>query len=79
MEEKDYMKGIVAGEPAVASSYVIPSVADPTSDIADGLPKNEEEALSAIEEGEREFERGEVFSHKDVMQMIWQRIESYAG
>lgn len=79
MEEKEYMKGTMASESATAAAYIASSIAEPTHGVIDGLPKTVGEALSAIEEGEREFERGESFTHKDVMQMIWQRIDSYAG
>ena len=36
-------------------------------------------ALSDIEEGEREFERGDTFTHQEVMKMVWDKITSYAG
>jgi len=44
-----------------------------------GLPRSVDEALTDIDEGELEFERGETFSHKEVMQMVWNRIEGYGG
>lgn len=31
------------------------------------------------EEGEKEFERGEVISHREMMQMIWNKIDQYTG
>ena len=37
------------------------------------------EALKEIDEGEREFEHGETFSHREIMQMVWGKIEAYAG
>ncbi|MBO6144084.1 MAG: hypothetical protein J6O54_02330 [Prevotella sp.] len=36
--------------------------------------KDVEEALADLEEGEREFLRGETFSHREVMKMIWDKI-----
>jgi hypothetical protein len=47
--------------------------------IPTGMPQTVEEALSDIDEGEREFERGETFSHREVMQMVWDKIGCYAG
>ena len=47
--------------------------------ITPGLPQSVAEALAGIEEGEREFERNETFSHREVMQMVWGKINSYAG
>ena len=44
-----------------------------------GLPQTWEEALSELEEGEREFERGDTYSHEEVMKMIRDTIENYAG
>ena len=32
-----------------------------------------------IDEGEKEVERGETFTHREVMQMIWDKIACYAG
>lgn len=54
---------------AKASRFKIPA----------GLPQSVDEALADIEEGEQEFERKETFSHREVMQMIWDKIGSYAG
>ena len=42
-----------------------------------GMPQTVEEALTALEEGEREFERRETFSHREVMQMVWSKIDNY--
>ena len=44
-----------------------------------GQPRSIDEALADIEEGEREFQRGDTFSHKKVMQMIWSKIDGYVG
>ena len=48
-------------------------------DIPIGVPQNIDMALSDIEEGEREFERGDTFTHQEVMKMVWDKITSYAG
>ncbi len=50
-----------------------------TASIPKGLPQSVEEALADINEGELEFQRGETISHRQAMQMIWNRIETYAG
>ena len=75
----DESGGLLAAEPvgAVAMTHVaIKRHVDP---LADGVPHTVEAALAAIEEGEREFERGKTFSHRAVMQMIWDKINAYAG
>ena len=58
----DKEEGTYASEPAVAN------------DIPTGMPQTVEEALADLEEGEREFLRGETFSHREVMKMIWDKI-----
>ena len=45
----------------------------------DEVPHTLEEALKDIEEGEKEFERGETYTHQEMMQMIWDKIDDYAG
>lgn len=45
----------------------------------DVVPHTLEEALKDIEEGEKEFERGETYTHQEMMQMIWDKIDDYAG
>ena len=39
-----------------------------------GVPQNVEMALRDIEEGEKEFERGDTFTHQEVMKMVWDKI-----
>ena len=57
-----------------------PNVVKPSNhNIPIGVPKTVEEALADIEEGEREFECGETYTHKEVMQMVWDKIDGYAG
>ena len=44
-----------------------------------GMPQSVAEALADLEEGEREFEHKETFSHVAVMQMIWDKIGGHEG
>ena len=68
----------VMSEPAVAAAS-LERQSSPNSIMPAGLPHNVKEALADIEEGEHEFERGETYSHKEVMKMVWSQIDSYAG
>ena len=36
-------------------------------------------AIADIEEGEKEFEQGKTFTHRQVMKMVWDKIGSYAN
>jgi len=82
-QDKSYLltddEGMLASEPAVAAVSNIQSAHAETSYIPTGMPQSVDEALADIAEGEREFERNETFSHREVMQMIWTKIDSYAG
>jgi hypothetical protein len=81
-EEKDsvYKKEAdVAAEPAMTIEYGVTNTIEHGVHIPSGVPKSTREALLDIEEGEREFQRGETFTHKEVMQMIWDKIGKYAG
>lgn len=70
----------MASEPTV-TTYTCSSTHVYSEDyhITPGVPQTVNEALADIEEGEREFERMETFSHREVMQMIWGKIDNYAG
>ena len=82
-EEKKYPP--IENEPEMASeptgmAMANPNVVKPSNHhIPIGVPKTVEEALADIEEGEREFECGETYTHKEVMQMVWDKIDGYAG
>ena len=75
----------IENEPEMASeptgmAMANPNVVKPSNhNIPIGVPKTVEEALADIEEGEREFECGETYTHKEVMQMVWDKIDGYAG
>ena len=76
LEEED--GGLSAAEPVgILASGTLYRASKPV--LPDGLPQTVEAALADIEEGEREFERGETFTHKEVMQMVWDKINCYAG
>ncbi len=75
--EDDQM--MTAAEAIAATSSNTSSLQQDRVAITAGVPQTLEEALSDIEEGEREFERGETFSHREVMQMVWDKIGCYAG
>ena len=66
-------------EPAVAVMPHTPETMHNRFAIPKGMPQSVEEALSDIDEGEKEFEQGETFTHREVMQMIWDKIACYAG
>ncbi len=70
---------MMASEPVLVSTATISRVNQEPFCIPAGMPQSIDEALADIEEGEREFERGDTFSHREVMQMIWDKIENYAG
>ncbi len=67
----------MASEPVAYAEYGIPEVA--IQSMPEGVPHSFDEVIKEIEEGEKEFERGEVFTHQEMMQMIWDKIENYAG
>lgn len=75
--EEDSREDVVSEPSAVAVSSE--RQVSPNGFIPVGLPHDVEKALADIEEGEREFERGETYSHKEVMEMVWSQIDSYAG
>lgn len=85
MEEKHYPtldkedNGLKVEEPAVAIASAPVAVEIQYDFIADGVPHTLEDAITDLEEGEREFEQGETLSHKEVMQMVWDKIHAYAG
>ncbi len=71
---------LMASEPLLASSMPnSPQAVGNRHIIPAGMPQSVDEALADIEEGEKEFERNETVSHRDVMQMIWNKIERYVG
>lgn len=67
----------MVSEPVTPVDCYTPTVA--VRRLPDGVPHSFEEAIKDIEEGEKEFDRGEVFTHQEMMQMIWDKIENYAG
>jgi len=72
--------GVIAAEPAATAVLTeVPQVSTERFGIPSGVPQSVEEAFADIDEGEREFERHETFSHREVMQMIWGKIDNYAG
>ncbi|MBO5626287.1 MAG: hypothetical protein J5953_10920 [Prevotella sp.] len=75
--EEEQSEGIMS-EPAVSAAS-LERQSSSKSILPVGLPRNVKEALADIEEGEREFEHGETYSHKEVMKMVWSQIDSYAG
>ncbi len=75
-KENDSM---MVSEPVLVSANNVSRVNNDPFRIPSGMPQSVDEALTDIEEGEKEFERGDTFSHRKVMQMIWDKIESYAG
>ena len=72
-------EAMMASEPFLVSTATISRVNNEPFSIPSGMPQSVDEALADIEEGEREFERGETSSHREVMKMIWDKIGSYAG
>ena len=71
---------VTAAEPATSADQTeVSKVSTDGFCIPSGVPQSVEEALTDIDEGEREFERHETFSHREVMQMIWGKIDNYAG
>jgi hypothetical protein len=70
---------MTASEPAVAVMSDVAPIKQNSFTIPEGMPQSVDEALSDIDEGEKEFERGETFTHREVMQMIWNKIACYAG
>ena len=71
--------GTMAAEPAAVA--IVPAssrIATDRLSIPVGMPQSVDEALRDLEEGEKEFERNETFSHREVMQMVWDKIGSYA-
>lgn len=75
--EDDQM--MTAAEAIAATSSNTSSLQQDRVAMTAGVPQTLEEALTDIEEGEREFERGETFPHREVMQMVWDKIGCYAG
>ena len=72
--------GLIAAEPVTSAALnEVSQVSTERFCIPSGVPQSVEEALADIDEGEREFERHETFSHREVMQMIWGKIDNYAG
>jgi predicted transcriptional regulator len=70
----------MVSEPTAAAYSASPSyICGNDYQITSGVPQSVNEALADIEEGEREFERMETFSHREVMQMVWGKIDNYAG
>ena len=76
---------MIASEPIAALSELAAAALPTASEreqnphIPKGMPQSVDKALSDIDEGEKEFERGETFTHREVMQMIWDKIACYAG
>ena len=71
--------GVVAEPVTSAALTEVSQVSTERFSIPSGVPQSVEEALADIDEGEREFERHETFTHREVMQMIWGKIDNYAG
>ena len=69
----------IAAEPIVAVMSDTSSFHQDKYVIPVGMPQTVEEALHDIDEGEREFQNGETFTHREVMQMVWDKIGCYAG
>ena len=67
----------MVAEPVTTIECYAPTVA--VRRLPDEVPHSYEEAIKDIEEGENEFERGEVFTHQEMMQMIREKIDNYAG
>lgn len=67
-----------AEEPVGVASYS-PHVIEQVRTLPQGVPQSFSEAIADIDEGEREFERGETYTHREVMQMLWDKIDSYAS
>lgn len=66
-----------AAEPSVAIAVsTAPCANVERFRIPEGLPQSVDEALADIDEREREFERDETFTHREVMQMVWDKIGS---
>ena len=70
---------MLVSEPAVAAMSNVSQVKQKPFTIPKGMPQSVDEALCDIDEGEKEFERGETFTHREVMQMVWDKIACYAG
>ena len=92
MKKNNYPKydekhsGMMAADPIVGTAYAIPqrtkSISQKTRSIyqlPESVPHTAEDAIADIEAGELEFVRGKTFSHKKVMQMIWEKIDGYAS
>lgn len=70
---------LMACEPIGATSTSMPSGQHQHYFIPTGVPQSFSAAIDDIEEGEKEFNRGDTFTHQEVMQMVWDKIQSYAG
>ena len=64
-----------ACEPIISMTNAVPRQKKQTISIPEGVPQTVEMAIADIEAGEREFERGETFTHKEVMQKVWDKID----
>ena len=42
------------------------------------VPHTLDMAMADIEEGEKQFENGETYTHEEVMGMVWDKIAQYA-
>ena len=84
MESKTYPltddeQPCLACEPVVRVAEVSLRDDRQASVIPDGVPQSVAMAIADIEEGEKEFEQGKTFTHRQVMKMVWDKIGSYAN
>ena len=78
-EYKQTEQAAMVSEPIAASLTTSEETVAEKVNVTKGLPQSVDDALADIDEGEREFERKETFSHHEVMQMVWNKIICYAG
>jgi len=78
-EYKQTEQTAMVSEPIAASLTTSEETVAEKVNVTKGLPQSVDDALADIDEGEREFERKETFSHHEVMQMVWNKINCYAG
>ncbi len=79
IEEEDGYGCMTAAEPVAGLEQTAYSKPQRHHNVPVGVPSTAEIAIAEIEEGEKQFERGETFSHREVMQMVWTKINNYAG
>ena len=77
--EEEAAGSLRAEEPVGGAVHVMPVNVEPTFAMPAGVPHSVEAAMADIDEGERQFVQGKTFTHKEVMQMVWDKINCYAG